>query len=124
MDNVTIPTYSHGNCPDTLAWSNKRDDCLLECVFPFYPQWETETLFIIDQTLAVIGFTLCYFYCFTGLFRPLMTKFPNSNLFHLHFSLGLMAMGILFPLILGRRYVFCDSNTEIGNDNWACVVSG
>lgn len=120
-----IPEYSKDNCPDSLAWSSDTNSCEIECIYPFYSNTEVNVVFVITSTLSIIGFLMCYFYCFTGLFRPVMLKFPNSNIFFLLFSAGIFCMSSLFPLILGRRYVFCDTNTkEAGQDNWACSISG
>lgn len=64
-----FPIYTEGNCPDTLAWDKETQFCSLECLYPFYKEAEIESLFIVDRVLAIIGFILCYFYCFTCLFR-------------------------------------------------------
>lgn len=123
-DQSQIPIYSRGHCPDTLAWNDEENTCTLECIFPFYSESEESAFFITDHILGVIGFTLCYFYCFTALFRPIMQKFPNSNIFFLHLSLMSLSAGLLIPLILSPRYVFCETNTKPANTNWACLLSG
>lgn len=53
-----------------------------------------------------------------------MLKFPNSNVFFLHFSEMILSAAFIFVLLLGPRYVGCDSNTEMADSNWACVVTG
>ena len=119
-----FPIYTEGNCPDTLAWDKEIQFCSLECLYPVYKDAEIESLFIVDRVLAIIGFILCYFYCFTSLFRHKMLEFPNSTIFFLFFSQLLTTMSILIPFILGSRYVFCDTNTSPGADNWACIICG
>ena len=124
MSSASWPVYKEGHCPDTLAWSHENGLCALECIYPFYSEAELHSLFVVDQVLACTGFVLCYFYCVTALFRPVMQRFPNSNIFFLHFSLMLFTISFMFPLFLGRRYVFCDDNTTLGKHNWACIVNG
>ena len=122
--NLTVPTYGPGDCPDTLAWSTKEQFCLLECIFPLYSDNELESLFIVDRVFGCIGFLLCYFYCFTALFRPSMQRFPNSNALYIIFSFMVLYVSVLLPFILGSRYVFCDDDVTPGSDNWACIISG
>ena len=120
-----LPVYSKGNCPDTLAWDDKTMGCfLIECFYPVYTFDQQQAILISTQVFGCISFILCYFYCITSLFRPAMMKFPNSNLFFFHFSMMIASLAFIFVLLLGPRYVGCDSNTEIGENNWACYVTG
>jgi len=123
-DVVELPVYKEGHCPDTLAWSDEFDTCSIRCIFPVFSEDETQALFIVDGVLACIGFLLCYFYCITTLFRPVMQQFPNSNIFFMHFSMMIVMVSIIIPFFLGPRYVFCDTNTTPGQYNWACVLCG
>ena len=116
---------SYDDCPDTLTWSYTLHTCVIECIYPLYSDGELRALEILDYVLFTLSFLLCYFYCFTALLRPVMLKYPNSNVFHMHFSLMLASSCIFFPMFLGQRYVFCDDNISFGTRrNWACLVSG
>ena len=119
-----FPSYGKGHCPDSLAWSDEEEMCLLRCLYNYYSEDQLLAVSVVTKILAVISFLLCYFFCFTALFRPVMRSFPNSNIFFLHFSFMIASSSVLLPLILGDRYVYCDSNTEPGSENWACVFSG
>ena len=119
-----VPVYSPGNCPDTLAWDYDLNTCFVECLGPYYPDGVQKGIFISTQVLGCISFALCYFYCFTALFRPIMLQFPNSNIFFMLFSFMIQMSAFLFPIFLGNEYVFCDTHTAFGQDNWACKLSG
>lgn len=118
-----ILNYGKGNCPDSLAWDKEAEFCVLGCLANYYTDDQLLSISIITKILGSISFLLCYFFCFTALLRPVMRTFPNSNTFWLHFSFMLATSSVLFPLFLGDRYVFCDSNTKPGSENWACVIS-
>ena len=113
-----------GGCPETLVWSEVLHVCALECEYPVFSDSQADGLFITISTLACIGFVMCYFYCFTSLLRPIMLKYPHDNIFHMMFCFLMMTTGVLFPLFLGRRYVFCDDIITFASRNWACYFSG
>ena len=93
--------------------------------FPVFSDAKIDALFYITAVLCIIGFLCCYFYCFTSLFRPVMLKFPNSNIFWMHFSGAIFCSAIFFPLLLGEEYTFCNSKIqEADQSNWACTVNG
>jgi len=119
-----LPSEPPGGCPDTLVWVEKEHFCLIECIYPFFTDEELLADRIVLSVFGVIGFIVAYFYCFTALLRPTMLKFPNSNIFFMFFSSMILNAGLLFPLFLGDRYVFCDKYYENANSNWACLVSG
>ena len=119
-----FPQEPPGGCPDTLVWSEVLHVCAVECEYPAYTETQRTSLFVVTSTLACIGFILCYFYCFTSLLRPIMLKYPHDNIFHMMFSFMIMSVGMMFPLFLGRRYVFCDDIISFATNNWACYLSG
>ena len=124
VENYRLPEEPLGGCPETLVWSEVYHVCALECEYPVYSDSQSDGLFITVSTLACISFMLCYFYCFTSLLRPIMLKYPYSNIFHMMFSFLIMTSGVLFPIFLGRRYVFCDDIITFASKNWACYCSG
>lgn len=120
-----IPTYKPGNCPDTLTWSKETEMCEIRCYLPVYSDAESDAVFYIAIIFGIIGFLLCYFYCITSLFRPIMLKFPNSNIFYMHLTGAFFYIAIFIPWFLGRRYVFCNTNIIIADQsNWACTIEG
>ena len=122
-----IPTYmdySRESCPDKLAFSYKAGVCIIECIYPVFEEWQNICFDVSGYVLGISSFILCYFYCFTALIRPIMLRYPNSNIFHMMFSGMIISIPYFFPLFLGKRYVFCDSNVEEGHANWACRLSG
>ena len=111
------------HCPETLTYSNHLQKCVVECIYPVYTVQETTALYVVLAVLAYIGFFLNYFYCFTGLFRPSMRTYPNSNSFNLSLFGGLSSFSTIWTSLLGFRYVYCDDNVSLATiDNWACVI--
>ena len=115
--------YSEDGCPDTLAFSRKYGACLIECVAPIFNDTELIISYITGYSLGILCFTVSYFYCFTSLLRPIMLRYPNSLIFHMMFCSMIFSLPAFLSLFLGKRYVFCDSNTEAGHDNWACILT-
>ena len=102
--NYYLPAEPPGGCPDTLVWVEKEHFCLIECLYPLFPDEQRIANRTIISVLGCIGFILSYFYCFTALLSPVMLKFPNSNIFFMFFSSMILNIGILFPLFLGDMY--------------------
>ena len=125
LDNIpSYVDYSEDGCPDTLAFSYKYGICAVECIYPLFKDYEQILFDVSGYTLGILSFLLCYFYCFTALLRPIMLRYPNSHIFHMMFSGMIMSSSVLVSLILGKRYVFCDTNVDQGHENWACRLSG
>ena len=116
--------YSEDGCPDTLAFNRKLGVCLIKCVAPIFNDTEMIVSYITGYSLGILCFILSYFYCFTSLLRPIMLRYPNSHIFHMMFCSMIFSLPTFLSLFLGKRYVFCDSNTEVGHDNWACKLGG
>ena len=113
------------SCPDTLVWSNTYQTCFVECIYPFYTDNQMLALRITSAILGFTSFSVCYFYCFTGLLRPKARESPNNISYTLIFILMMASFAVVWENFLGWRYVFCNSNIELGSsENWACAVDG
>lgn len=119
-----IVNYPSDGCPDRLSYSRDVGFCILGCVYPLLQEWEETAIDIIGYICGTAAFFVCYFYCLTGVIRPIMLKFPNTNIYHMMLSLMIMSIPSFFPIFLGEEYVYCDTYTDYGNDNWACKLSG
>lgn len=112
-------------CPDPLAWSPDIQACTITCIQPYYTDAQFQSVFIIESTLACIGFLLCYFYCFTAILRPVMLYKQGVIVFWMHFCMVIFSITYFLPLFLGERYVLCDSATDPATqDNAACSIMG
>ena|SRR3990167_2758608 len=113
------------SCPDTLIWSNTHQACVIECIFPIFTDNQMLALRITSAILGFTSFSVCYFYCFTGLLRPKMRQSPNNISYTLIFFMLIWSLSTLWENFLGWRYVFCNNNVEQGTrENWACAVDG
>ena len=115
--------YKVDGCPDTLAYSYELGLCFVECVYPVFTDTQETIAYITGYSFGIISFLLSYFYCMTSLVRPIMMRYPNSHMFHMMFCSMIFSSSVFFSLFLGQKYVFCDTNTEPGFKNWACLVS-
>ena len=110
-------------CGETLIFSQVLQKCVVKCIYPLYKEDEITILYAIAAVFGYIGFLGNFFVCFTGLFRPSMRRYPNSNAYFLCFFSALSCFAGIWENLLGLRYVFCDDNVNSGSvNNWACVV--
>jgi hypothetical protein len=129
-------------CPEPLNWNVTAGFCTTPCPYPNFSADQYEGLRIWDGIIGAIGFVACWFFCMTSLFRlaiagdqelvptntnprirPTLLKFPNSNLFFIHFSAGMVSLSFICSSILGNK-VRCNDNITIANaDNPLCVIN-
>ena len=125
MSGVGLPLNADGSCLDRFVWDSDLELCRIKCLTEVFSEGELISFRVVDGVLSCLGFLLCYFYCLTALFRPVMRRGISFTVFMMHLCLGLFCVAMFFPLFLGPREVLCNSPTEEATrKNTACVISG